>query len=294
MRDQGSWLPQNAWVFIGSEVVTAFMWTIAALLLFTIVNSKKYGLDTIWKKRIFASVIGIAIVTTAMFSGLAIGSGNYAKPTPTNGIPMNNWGNQEGGHGWGNPAFAMALAFTQIQHIFSDLPVMVLGILYVTFEFVGAGLAAGFFFIAILVFNKYSNKEDQIILKEVFKWDETHMLIRSGKNAIGTFMFVFAFVGGSVLAAWPTAFPNSDISRVTAVFAAAFTFGLLITLLGVESLIYLNPAVWFGAFAIKFMSHKKITMPQLGKEITIPVSVLATSVVTGAIIYGLININQYP
>jgi len=283
MRDQGSWLPQNAWVFIGSEIVTAFVWTLAALLLFTIVNSKKYGLDTIWKKRIFASVIGIAIVTTAMFSGLAIGSGKYA-----------TGGNQEGGHAWGNPAFAMALAFTQIQHIFRDLPVMVLGILYVTFEFVGAGLAAGFFFIAILVFNKYSNKEDQIILKEVFKWDETHMLIRSGKNAIGTFMFVFAFVGGSVLAAWPTAFPNSDISRVTAVFAAAFTLGLLITLLGVESLIYLNPAVWFGAFAIKFITQKKITMPQLGKEITIPVSVLATSVVTGAIIYGLININQYP
>ena len=283
MRDAGSYLPTNAWVFISSEVVTAFIWTLSSLLLFTIVNSKKYGLDTIWKKRIFSSIIAIGIVTTAMFSGLAIGSGKYLAP-----------GSQEGGHAWGNPTFAMALAFVQIQHVFRNLPILVLGILYVIFEFIGAAIAAGFFFLAIFIFNKYSKEEDKIFLKNIFQWDQTHIMIRSEKNVIGTLMFVFAFIGGSVLAAWPTGFPNSDISRVTAVFAAAFALGLLVTLLGVESLIYLNPAVWLGAFIVKFIMHKNISMAQFGREITIPITVLGTGVVTGAIIYGLININQFP
>ncbi len=276
-------LPDNSWVFISSEAITGFIWALGALFLYLLVKNEKFGLDTKWKKRGFAGIFIIALVTMSMFSGLAFGSGKFMTT-----------GKQEGGHGWGNPALAMGMAMTQVQHVFREMNVLVLGILYAVFQFIGAAAAGVAFIILMVIYNKVADQDDKIVLKDLFKWNEEHVVIAGGKNAIAAFMITLAFLGGSVLAAWPTPFPTSDVSRVMGIFATAAATGFAVAVFGVEGIITFNPAVWLGAFIVKFFAQRKINLQQLTKEIVAPAMGIGTAVVSGLAVYGLINLYQMP
>ncbi len=61
------------------------------------------------------------------------------------------------------------MAMTQVQHVFRDMNVLVLGILYAVFQFIGAGAAGVAFVILIVIYNKVADQDDKIVLKDLFK-----------------------------------------------------------------------------------------------------------------------------
>lgn len=265
-----------------SEAISGFIFTIGALLIWTFVKRESSGLDTKWKKRLFAGLAMMAVTFTAMFAGQFIGLG-------------------EGGHGWSNPAMSMGLAFAQPKHVFhvdsNGLPnIFILGIFYVMFQFVGAVVALVVYLIFAWIHNSTSSKQDNLIrLTQLFQMDETHPVRAFSKDAVAMALVAFAFIGGTMLGTdKPSAFPSNSIMRFTSVFAAGFAMMLAIFMIGERGVITMNPIVWFVAFILKFASHilnnRKFRLSLFVTEFSSPVATLGAGLVSGLAVYGIINL----
>ena len=282
----GDFIYPQLWL---SEAISGFIFTLGALLTWVFVNKEGSMLDTKFKKRMFSALTMLALTFVAMFGGMFV-SNLHPDQSPANSLPG------EGGHGWGNPAISMGLAFTQPGHVFNEPNILVLGIFYVIFQFIGAAVALGAFVIFTWIYNSTTSDGTKLIrLTKLFQFDKTHPAKGFSKDAIASMLVVFAFVGATLMSTeLPSAFPSNPMFRFTAVFASGFAMLLVVMLFGERMIITINPIVWFAAFVLKFASqilnNGKFKLQFFLSEFASPVATMGAALVSGLVMYGIINI----
>lgn len=282
----GDFIYPQLWL---SEAISGFIFTLGALLTWVFMNKEGSALNSKFKKRIFAALVMLALTFTAMFAGMFV-SNLHPDKAPSYSLPG------EGGHGWGNPAISMGLAFAQPGHVFNEPNILVLGIFYVIFQFLGAAAALFVFVIFTWIYNSTTTDGTKLIrITKLFQMDETHPAKGFAKDGIAAMMVAFAFVGATLMSTdLPSAFPSQPFFRFTSVFAGGFAIMLVTLMMGERMVLTINPIVWFAAFILKFASHilnnRKFKFSYFLSEFASPVATMGASLVTGLIIYGIIQI----
>lgn len=270
-----------------SEAVSGFVFTICALWIWVFMQREHEIINSRFKGRLFAGLALVGITIASMFSGMIIS--NLA----------NGWGpalNNEGGHGWGNPALSMSLAFAQPFHVFQEPLVLVLGIFYVIFMFLGGAVGLVLFILGVWIYNSTSTDKTKIIyLTKLFQMDTTHPARVFSKDAIASMVVGFTFVGSTLMGTdLPDAFPSQVLFRFTSVIATAFASMLVAMMYGQRMILVINPVVWLMAFVLKFASsiirNQKISAQNWLSELASPIATIGAGLVTGLLIFGMINL----
>lgn len=282
-----------------SEFFSGFLFTLGALFIWTFIARKEdSGITNKWTKRMYVGLALLGLTMISMFGGMFISNFH---PDPAKSMEG------DGGHGWGNPAFSMGLAMNQPVRVFTNWHVLVLGIFYVVFEFIGAAAALGVFVVYVWIHNQtHSEKEELIYLTKVFTFDTTHPVRGFAKDAIAVMMVTFAFVGATYMGVdHPSPMPAGELVgddkrtlnvlfRFMSVMAVSFASMFAALAFGERMLITLNPIVWFAAFILKFSSHimrnQKFRMVHFYSEFASPVATLGAGGVVGILMYGIMQI----
>ena len=256
-----------------SELISGFIIVLGGLIIWTMINKKENLFSSKLTKRATAGV-GIGIMTMiAATAGLAIN-----------------------GHGWGNPTSAMGLAMQQPWKVFTNHNnLMLIGILYIVFELVGAIIGIGVFMIFVWMYN-FSQKEqgEQILLSKIFKFSETPVFEGAAKDVIGTIIFIVTILGASNFAHEPEAFLANDTVKLSLILLPAIAFGGLVVMFGTRMILTLNPLIWFGAFVMKlttalYLDRKSITLKAIGRELAMPLTSVVVAATAGLAVSGILT-----
>lgn len=258
-----------------SEMFAGFVLTLGALLVWTFMHRKDNVFTNRYVKKMVAGLLMGAVVMIGMFSGLAF----------------------EEGHSWGNPHYAMGLALQHPWRVFhNDDNLLLIGILYVIFQLIGACVAFVAYVVYVWAYNFATrDQEKHIIITQMFKFDETHTIGVLVKDAFASFIVILAVIGASNFAKMPEGWPAND----TVAFATAFITGIAtmfaISIFGVRGVLTLNPFAWAMAFVLKllpamYLNRKSITWKAMLREFASPVAVLGVAAVSGLMMAGIISL----
>ena len=256
-----------------SELISGFIIVLGGLIIWTMINKKENLFSSNIIKR---TVAGVGIAIMAIIAGTA-------------GLVVH-------GHGWGNPTSAMGLAMQQPWKVFTNHEnLMLLGIVYIAFELLGAILGIGAFMLFVWMYNfAQTKKTEEILLSKIFKFSDTPMLEGAAKDIVGTIIFIFMILGASNFGKEPGAFTNSDTTTLGLILLPAIALGGLVLLFGTRMILTLNPLIWLGAFVMKFVTafyldRKSITLKAVGREIAMPLTSVVVAVAAGLGVSGILT-----
>ncbi len=258
-----------------SELIASFFMVLGALLVWTFINRKENVFGKEWQKRMVAGGLMFPVMMIGMMSGLVL----------------------DKGHSWGSPTSAMGLAMQHTWRVFTnDSNLMLIGMLYVVFQIIGAFLALGVFLAYVKLHNvSVSNDVEKTIkLKEIFKFDPDLKAASSFKDAIGCLIITFAVMGASVYSKMPTGFPVSDAQVLATSLVVGVAFFFVISVFGIRGVLVQNPHVWLMAFILKITNalitdKKSLTFKIVMKECAAPMAVMGVAVTSGLIVSGILS-----
>ncbi|MCK5945689.1 MAG: aquaporin [Mycoplasmataceae bacterium] len=234
----GDWF--NKWHEIG-EMMGSFVLTFAALLAIFLVKSKKYGIDTNLKKRMFLALS----ISSAVVLGVVTAIGF-------------------GGHGQINPAVTLMVAGMEGEY--QEVPAAI------GFQLIGATAAA---LMVVLTVNLWGQKE---ILVESFNYNKQTPAKSAGIEFVGNILWLLPIAGmlafmvkynhmGAIPKIRDESLDFHTFGHFQLAISAFFAKFLLISIFEEFGAANFNSQVVFGKWVVTAIAHKgKITRRQFFSE----------------------------